>query len=329
MATILQFDRCGGPEVLAFREVEAPLPGPGEVRYRVEAFALNRGDLFWLQGTYFNAPVLPARIGQEAYGVVDAVGAGVAGFAVGDRVCSLPQEDGRYCVNGTFAISLARYLVHWSGIERPEDGCAMWSQALTAYYPLVELRAVGPGQTVLITAGSSTAGNGAIRMAKLLGAHVIATSRTFDKRAFLLGLGADAVIATDSEDLASRVREETGGRGADVVFDTVAGPMMPRYLDALAPGAGVFIVGALSGDLTLSGPLLPLVRAGATITGYSVFICNRDDAMLGRAKAFVSAGIADGRLRPVIDRIFSFGETVDAYRYLQSGGQRGKIVVRV
>ena len=137
------------------------------------------------------------------------------------------------------------------------------------------------------------------------------------------------MIATDSDDLAARLREETGGRGADVVFDTVAGPMMPRYLEALAPGAGVFIVGALSGDLALNGPILPLVRAGATITGYSVFVCNRDDAMLGRAKAFVSAAIGDGRLRPVIDRVFPFAETIDAYRYLESGGQCGKIVVRV
>lgn len=329
MDTILQFDRCGGPEALAFRDVAAPLPGPGEVRYRVEAFALNRGDLSWLRGTYFNAPELPARIGQEAYGVVDAVGTGVEGFDVGDRVCSLPQEDGRYCVNGTFAISLARYLVHWSGTDRPEEGCAMWSQALTAYYPLVELRAVRPEQTVLVTAGSSTAGNGAIQMAKLLGARVIATSRTLEKRAFLLSLGADAVIATDGEDLPARVHEETGGRGADIVFDTVAGPMMPLYLDALAPGASVFLVGALAGDLALAGPLLPLVRAGATITGYSVFICNRDDGMRERAKAFVSAAIADGRLRPVIDRIFPFAETVDAYRYLESSRQRGKIVVRV
>lgn len=329
MAVILQFDRFGGPEVLEFRDVALPDPGPGEVRYRVEAFALNRGDLFWLADSYYNSPVLPARLGQEAYGVVDAVGPGVTGFAPGDRVCSLVQEDGRYGVNGSFAVTPARYLVHWSGGDRPEDGCAMWSQALTAYYALVELAGVGPGQTVLVTAGSSTAGNGAIQMAKLLGARVIATSRTLVKRDFLLALGADAVVATDAEDLAARVRAETGGRGADVVFDTVAGPMLARVVEALAPGARVYIVGALSNDLGLSGSILPLVRAAATITGYSIFTYNRDDAMLARAKAFIGAAIADGRLRPVIDRIFPFAEAVAAYAYLASGEQRGKIVVRV
>ncbi len=329
MAVILQFDRFGGPEVLEFRDVALADPGPGEVRYRVEAFALNRGDLFWLADSYYNSPVLPARIGQEAYGIVDAIGPDVVGFAPGDRVCSLVQEDGRYCVNGSFAISPARYLVHWSGGDRPEEGCAMWSQALTAYYALVELVAVGPGRTVMVTAGSSTAGNGAIQMARLLGARVIATSRTFAKRDFLLALGADVVIATDEEDLAARVREETGGRGADVVFDTVAGPMMARCIEALAPGARVFIVGALSNDLALSGSILPLVRAAATITGYSIFTYNREDALLARAKAFIAAAIADGRLRPVIDRVFPFTEAVEAYAYLASGAQRGKIVVRV
>lgn len=329
MAVILQFDRFGGPDVLEFRDVVPADPGRGEVRYRVEAFALNRGDLFWLADSYYNSPALPARIGQEAYGIVEAVGADVTGFAPGDRVCSLVQEDGRYCVNGSFAISPARYLVHWSGGERPEDGCAIWSQALTAYYALVELAAVGAGQTVLVTAGSSTAGNGAIQMAKLLGAQVIATSRTPAKRDFLLALGADAVIATDSEDLAARVREETGGRGADVVFDTVAGPMMARCIEALAPGARMYVVGALSNDLALAGSILPLVRAAATITGYSVFTYNRDDAMLARAKAFIAAAIAEGRLRPVIDRVFPFDQAIDAYVHLASGVQRGKVVVRV
>ncbi|KQX19207.1 MULTISPECIES: zinc-dependent alcohol dehydrogenase family protein [unclassified Sphingomonas] len=329
MAVILQFDRFGGPEVLRFRDVAVPPPGPGEVRYRVEAFALNRGDLFWMEDRYYSSPALPARIGQEAFGVVEAVGDDVAGFAIGDRVCSLVQDDGRYCVNGTFAITPARYLAHWTGEDDPAAGCAIWSQALTAYYPMVELSRVGEGSIVLVTAGSSTSGNGAIQMAKLCGARVIATSRTLDKRDFLLGLGADAVVATDGLDLAAQVGAITGGRGVDLVYDTVAGPMMPRYFDCLAPGARIYIVGALSDDLALSGPILPLIRAGASITGFSVFNHNRLDAPFDRAKRFVGQAIADGRLRPVIDRIFPFEEAIEAYRYLSSGAQRGKVVVQL
>ena len=329
MPVILQFDRCGGPENLKFRDVPLPPPGPGEVRYAVEAFALNRGDLFWLADTYYNSPALPARIGQEACGIVDAVGAGVTDFEVGDRVCSLVQEEGRYCVNGEFAITPQRYLVEWPRSLSAEEAAAVWSQALTAYYALVELAAVRRDQTVLVTGGSSTSGNGAIQMAKLLGARVLATSRTLDKQDFLRELGADAVIGTDVEDVGESIRSATGGHGADVIFDTVAGSLMPRYLAALAANARIYIVGALEGSMELSGPIIPLIRAGASITGFSLYNHNRIDAHLARAKAFIGAALENRQLRPVIDRVIPFEDAVKGYQALREGKQRGKIVVRV
>lgn len=93
MAIVMQFDRCGGPENLLLRDVPVKDPGPGEVRYTVNAFALNRGDLFWLSDNHYRSPDFPARIGQEACGVVDAVGEGVTAFEVGDRISSIVQED--------------------------------------------------------------------------------------------------------------------------------------------------------------------------------------------------------------------------------------------
>ncbi len=329
MPVIIQFDQTGGPENLRFREVPLTPPGPGDVRYTVHAFALNRGDLFWLADTYYNSPELPARIGQEACGVVDAVGPGVTEFQIGDRVCSLVQEEGRYCVNGEFAITPARYLVPWPAGLAAKHACALWSQGLTAFYSLAELAHVKPGETVLVTAGSSTSGNGAIQMAKLLGARVLATSRSLDKQDFLLGLGVDAVIATDRHDVGERLRAETDGRGVDVIFDTVAGSLMPRYFEGLAPGARICIVGALEGRHEVSGPIVPLVRAGASVTGFSIYNYNRIDACLARAKSFIARGIADGQLTAVIDRVVPFEDTVKAYQYLQSGRQRGKIIVRV
>jgi NADPH:quinone reductase len=329
MPVILQFDRYGGPENLRFRDVPLPAPGPGEVRYAVEAFALNRGDLFWLADTYYNSPTLPARIGQEACGVVDAVGPGVSDFKIGDRVCSLVQEEGRYCVNGEFAITPQRYLVPWPHNLRAEEAAAVWSQALTAYYALVELAALQPGQSVLVTGASSTSGNGAVQMAKLLGARVLATSRTLDKQDFLRQIGADVVIGSDIDNVAERVLAATDGHGADVIFDTVAGSLMPRYLEALAANAQVYIVGALDDNFELAGSIIPLVRAGASITGYSIYNHNRIDAHLTRAKAFIGAALAKRQLRPVIDRVIPFQDAIDGYRLLKQGKQRGKIVVRV
>jgi NADPH:quinone reductase-like Zn-dependent oxidoreductase len=284
----------------------------------------------WLAGNYYNSPVLPARIGQEACGIVDAVGPGVTRFKVGDRVCSLVQEDGRNCVNGEFAVTPERFLVHWPAELPAEKACAIWSQALTAYYPFVELANVQHGDTVLVTAGSSTSGNGAIQMAKLLGARVLTTSRTMDKRDFLLRIGADSVLTTEEGvDLGQRIRDATQERGVDVVFDTIAGSMMPRYFEGLASNARILIVGALSGEFELSGPILPLIRAGASITGFSVFNHNRIDAQLARAKAFITHAIADGKLTAIVDRVFPFSESISAYRYLASGSQSGKIIVRV
>jgi len=329
MPIILQFDQTGGPQNLRFRDVPLPEPNAGEVRYTVEAFALNRGDLFWLADTYYNSPTLPARIGQEACGIVDSVGSGVSEFKLGDRVCSLVQEDGRYCVNGEFAVTPARYLVPWPDGLAAEHACALWSQALTSYYPFVELAKVGPKATVLVTAGSSTSGNGAIQMAKLLGARVLTTSRTLEKRDFLSQVGADVVIATETEDLADRMRRETGGRGVDVIFDTVAGSLIPRYLEGLAPNARVYLVGALDGKFDLCGSIVPLIRAGASITGFSLYNHNRIDEQLARAKAFIARAITEKRLTAVLDSIFSFSDAIKAYEYLASGRQRGKIVVRV
>lgn len=134
------------------------------------------------------------------------------------------------------ALCRYRHKTHWTGPDNPKAGCAIWSQALTAYYPVVELSRVGPGSSVLVTAGSGTAGNGAIQMAKLLGARVIATSRTLDKRDFLLDIGADVVIATDREQLDAQVREETGGHCVDLVYDTVADPRWNAIMDAWRPG---------------------------------------------------------------------------------------------
>jgi NADPH:quinone reductase len=328
MPLIVQFDRIGGPENLILREVPPREPGPKEVRYKVEAFGLNYGELLWLADKYYNSPELPARIGVEACGIVDAIGTGVTEFTIGDRVSSIPHSDGRYLVAGEWAITPERYLVRWPEGIPAEKACSLWAQAITAYYCLVELAKLGPGKTVLITAGPSTTGIGAIQMAKLLGASVVATTRSGAKHDFLRKLGADAVIATDNEDLGTRIRDLSGGRGADVIFDLVAGSMMPRYLEGLARSAQIYVVGVLDG-FEMSGSVLPLIRAAATLTGFSIFNHNPIDAQLQRAKKFIGDAFREGKLDPVIDRVFPFCKTIEAYQYLATGQQRGKIVVRV
>jgi NADPH:quinone reductase-like Zn-dependent oxidoreductase len=329
MPTVLQFDRPGPTSELKFRDIPEPDPGPGEVRYDVLAFALNRGDLFLMADTYYNSPDLPSRIGQEAAGIVTAVGPDVTEFEVGDLVSSIVQEDNHYCVNGEFAVTPAAFLARWPAGFNAIEACAIWSAAITAYYPFVELARVTSDDAVLVTAGSSTVGTGAIQLARALGARVIATTRSASKAASLRQLGADHVIVTGDQAFHHELMEVTGGMGARVVFDPVAGDFIQHYVQGLAPHAQVYLVGALSGALDVRFPILPLVRSGASITGMSIYNYHRDPEMFGRAKSYLTGQFDSGAIRPVIDRTFGFRETVDAYDYMLQGRQLGKIVVEV
>ena len=125
MPVIVQFDRIGGPENLIFRDVQPREPGPKEVRYKVEAFGLNYGELLWMADRYYNSPELPARIGVEACGIVDAIGPGVTEFTVGDRVSSIPHSDGRYLVAGEWAVTPERYLARWPKEIPAEKACSL------------------------------------------------------------------------------------------------------------------------------------------------------------------------------------------------------------
>ncbi|MGH8596493.1 MAG: zinc-binding dehydrogenase, partial [Gammaproteobacteria bacterium] len=137
-------------------------------------------------------------------------------------------------------------------------------------------------------------------------------------------------IATDSQDVGERMRTETAGRGVDVILDTVAGSLMPRYFEGLAHDAKIFIVGALEGNYELTGPFLPLIQAAATIMGFSLYNNNRIDEQLARAKAFIGNAIAEKHLRPVIDRVVPFKDAIrKGYCDLAKGDQCGRIVVRV
>ncbi len=329
MPIVLQFDRPGPRTELKFRDIPEPTPGPGEVLYKVLAFALNRGDLLYVADTYYNSPVFPARVGQEAAGIVTAVGPGVTQFRAGDHVSSIVQEEGRYCVNGEFAVTPERFLAPWPKGYNAIEACAVWSAAITAYYPFVELAHVKPDDWVLVTAGSSTVGTGAIQVAKCLGAKVIATTRTASKAARLKDLGADHVLQTGGEPIGDKLLEITGGKGVRVVFDPIAGDFVACYAEGLAKDALVYLVGALSGKLDVSFSILPLVRSGASIVGMSIYNYHSDPGKFERAKAFISKELERGRIKPVVDRTFDFRETIDAYGYMEEGGQFGKIVVRV
>jgi NADPH2:quinone reductase len=331
MPRAVLFQETGGPEVLTIEEVPDEAPGAGEVKLRVLAFGLNRSECQLRAGTYpMMAAVFPSRIGREACGIVEAVGAGVEGIAAGDWVTTIPNvvEVQRYGVYGDMAIVPAGAVAPWPDGLSATEATAVWQQYLTAYGPLVAYGKVGKGDVVLITAATSSVGHGCIELAKAAGATTIATTRDRAKRDDLTASGADHVIVTSEEDLVARVLEITGGGGARVVLDPIAGPGIAALADAAAQGGEIYLYGQLD-RTTTPFPLIPLLRKGLTIRGYTLWEIVLDRMKLNAAKSHILGLLGSGAIRPRIDRVFSLEEIVEAHRYMESNRQNGKIVVAV
>jgi len=329
MSKIVRFHATGDADLLQIDDLPLPVPGDGEVRIRVHAIGLNRAEVMFRRGKYLEKPELPSRIGYEAAGTVDAVGSGVNSVHVGDRVSTIPSFSmGRYGVYGDTAIVPAYAVASYPETLTAVEAAAIWMQYLTAYGALVDYGHISERDRVLITAASSSVGLAAIQVAKAAGATAIATTRGADKKTFLLEAGADQVIVTDEEDLAERVAEITGGAGASLVFDPVAGPFLERLAAAAAPRATLFEYGALAPAPT-PFPLFAALSKGLCIRGYTLFEIVKDPERLARGKTYVYNGLDAGRLKPVIDRTFPLDAIADAHRYMESNRQRGKIVVTV
>jgi NADPH:quinone reductase len=329
MPKIIRFHETGGPDVLKVENLPLTEPGDGEVRLKVEAIGLNRAEVMFRQGQYLESPDFPSRLGYEASGVVDAVGPGTSGIQVGDRVSTIPSFSiGKYGVYGESAIvpayAAASYPDNLSAIE----GAAIWMQYLTAFGALIEFGQVKKADSVVITAASSSVGLAAIQITKAVGAVAIATTRGGNKKHFLLDAGADHVIVTEEQDLADTVATITAGKGANIIFDPIGGPLLEKLANAAASGGIIFEYGALSPEPT-PFPLFSALAKGLTIRGYTLFEINNNPDALARGKSYIYDGLQSGALRPIIDRTFPLDAIADAHRYMESNQQKGKIVVTV
>lgn len=326
MSRIVRFHQPGGPEVLQIEEHDVGSPGKAEVRLRIEAIGLNRSEVLFRQGTYSTQPTFPARLGYEAAGVVEALGPGVQGLAVGERVCVLPSfRQGEYGVYADQAIVPARCVIPAPPGLSPVEAASIWMQYLTAL-AILEVGHATVGDYVIIRAASSSVGLAAIQWANWAGAVPIAATRRSDKRDALLALGAKHVIATEEQDLVSEVRRITGGKGARLVFDPVGGTYVTTLSEAMAEQGILLIYGGLSGEPT-PFPHWTAAFKSLSLRGWvASFIWNHTER-LARAKRQVLQGLAEGHLKPVIARTFRLAEIAAAHRYLESNTQIGKVVV--
>src|SRR5712692_1863860 len=235
MSKAFRYHQHGGPEVLRFEDVEVGEPGPGQVRIRNKAVAVNYRDVLMRKGIHA-VKSFPTGIGLESAGVIDAVGPEVDGFAVGDRVAYAGMPEGSYAEERI--VPTTRLLALPDGIDE-RTAAAMMIRGMTARTLLYDAYKVQPGDTILIHAAAGGVGLIVCQWAKHLGATVIGTVSSDEKAAVARTHGCDHAIVYTREDFAARVREITGGEGVPVVYDSVGkasgdpDPMPPRRLGAL------------------------------------------------------------------------------------------------
>ncbi|MFI8529426.1 zinc-dependent alcohol dehydrogenase family protein [Streptomyces aquilus] len=326
MQRVVVFDEFGGPEVMHIVEEPVVEPAAGEVRVRIEAFAVNPLDQMMRSGTSPATVPLPhARLGVEGTGVVDALGPDTAGLKIGDPVilAALPDASTRGSYAEYTTLPASQVVPRPAGLGVTE-AAAVWVAYSTAYGALVEKAGVRPGDHVLVTAASGGVGRAAMQIARQIGAVPLALTRHTARKDELLAAGAAAVIATDQEDVAEAVHRHTDGAGADIVLDVVMGPGQQELLKAARPGGTLVAAGFLDPRPTPFPTGTPL-----RIFSYRSFEHTLDAAVVKRMAAFLGAGVRLGALRPAVDKVFALDDVVAAHRHLETGPRSGKIVVTV
>jgi putative PIG3 family NAD(P)H quinone oxidoreductase len=300
-------------------------PGQGQIRVHVRAFGLNRAELLQRRGLYPAPPgCTPDIPGLEHAGEVDAVGPGVEGVAVGDRVMGI-------VCGGSYAEYLITPAAHVMPIPAGlsfDEAAAIPEAFITAYDALERVR-LKAGEWVLVHAAGSGVGTAAVQLAKAWNARCIGTSRTPAKLERVAELGMDIGIDSVNEDFVHAVRQATED-GVDAVVDLIGGASFPQTLEAMAPCGRLILVGLTAGrraDLDLA----VITRRRLRIEG-TVLRSRSEEEKTALTQSFTDAVLplfADGRVQPVVDRVFAFGEIRAAHEYLESNQSFGNVVVRL
>ncbi len=319
MARVATIRTTGGPEVIQWDDVDLPPPGKGEVWMRNTAVGLNYIDTYHRSGVYRVS--LPSGLGSEAVGVVMAVGAGVTGFAAGDRVGTFGPTRGAYASERNVP---AAELFHLPDTLDDRTAAAILLKGCTAEFLIERCARVEAGQTVLVHAAAGGVGHILVGWLKAIGATVIASVGSEAKAERTRKAGADHVILHRSEDIAARVREITGGKGVPVVLDGVGGATWTASLDSAAKrglivsygNAGGVVDGVNLGVLAAKGSLF--------VTRPTLFDYAEDrQAMVDR----VFAMLAQGAFKPEIGQTFALEEAAEAHRALEAGETVGSSVL--
>ncbi|GGQ44814.1 NAD(P)H quinone oxidoreductase [Couchioplanes caeruleus subsp. azureus] len=313
----------GGPEALVWAEVPDPEPGPGEVVVEVTAAAVNRADVMQRQGHYPPPPGAPPYPGLECSGVVAAVGPGVTGHHLGERVCALLAGGGyaeRVAVPAGQLLPVPQGLSLQEAAALPEVACTVWSN-------VVDIARLRKGQTLLVHGGGGGIGTFAIQLGKALGATVVVTARE-PKHEQLRALGADLAVDYTATDFVEATRDFTGGRGADVILDIIGAKYLSRNIAALATGGRIVTIGLQGGRKgELDFGALMAKRAAITATTLRARPVEDKSRIVRGVHDMVWPLVEAGAIRPIIDRTVALREAAEAHRLMEASDHLGKIVL--
>lgn len=322
MVAVMAVDEYGGPEMLRRREVDLPPPGAGEVRVRHAAMGVNFVDIYHRTGLY-PLPALPAVLGVEGAGRVEAVGEGVEGLRPGDRVAYAGLPAGGYAEARNIAASR---LVRLPDAVPERVAAAIMLRGLTAHMLLHRVADVRPGQTVLIHAAAGGLGLILTQWARRLGAVTIGTVGSEEKAGLARDHGLDHAILYREHDFVAAVRDLTGGRGVDVAFDGIGGDTLPRTLDCVRPFGMVASIGQAGGAIAPLAVSEIGPRRSLALARPSVFAYANDPQTYAEGVAALFAMLADG-LAVTIGDEFPLAGAADAHRALEAGRTVGSLLL--
>ena len=317
----IRVEATGGPEVLRVAELPDPTPGPGQALVRIEAAGVNFIEIYQRRGLYQVA--LPATPGTEGAGVVVSVGAGATGLAPGDRVASTNLL-GSYA---ELALAPADRLVKLPAGVTTRQAAATMLQGMTAHYLACSTRPLGVGDVCVVHAAAGGVGLLLCQIARRRGARVIGTVSTLEKAGLAREAGADELVLYTELDFEAEVRRLTGGRGVQVVYDSVGRTTFEKSLRSLAPRGMMVLFGQSSGPVEPFDPQILNQLGSLFLTRPSLgpYIATREE-LLARAGE-VLGWVADGTLRVHVDREFPLARAADAQRALESRATSGKVLL--
>jgi NADPH:quinone reductase len=319
--------RCrawGPPEILAFEEAESVALQPGQVRIRVRAAGVNFADALMVAGRYQVKPPFPFTPGLEAAGEIVATGNRVEGLRVGQRVLAVLRNGGGYAEEIVLG---AASVVPIPAAMDFVTAAAFPVAYGTAHFALTHRGRLQPGETLVVLGAAGGVGLTAVEIGKAIGARVIAAAGGAEKLAVARGRGADDLIDYGKESIRDRVRELTGGKGADVVFDPVGGDAFDQALRAVNWEARMLVVGFAAGRIQTVPANLILVKNISVIGVVWGAQGERDPGLIGRNLAELLRWWEAGRLRPLIAKTFALAKAGDAMSALLSRRHAGKIVL--